>query len=507
MKIAKKIYTAALGLALMSSLTACSNDWLDVAPTSGVAADGALRTANDLASARIGMYKALKGTSSQVDYYGRNMFVYGEVRGEDVQYDETNGSNRGSFYYKMEYTNADEFGQENAVWQSPLITIGRANRIIEAADGTGITDAADNAAVIAQYKNEAKVVRAMCLFDLTRVYGQPYLKDKGASLGAPMATKVFDSNIQIGRSSVAECYAQVIKDLTEAISSGALATDKTPGYINKWAAEALLSRVYLTQGDYAHALSAAEDVINNSPYQLWTRDQYVSAWANKDANHTNELLFEFSITNSTDWVDREGYAYMTIENSHALADPGYGDILITKSFSDSLLTDAGDIRNDIVTEATDSANNARFLGRKVYLKKFPDGRYNNVPVLRLSEVYLNAAEAAFDLGDKANAAKYLNAIISNRTTSATTVTAETVTAQRIYMERRKELVGEGHRYFDALRRGETITRYTNLANRGWHSVLNADARVIDTWHSKKALPLIPKYEMDANPAMQQNPEY
>ena len=65
-----------------------------------------------------------------------------------------------------------------------MITIGRANRIIAAVDGGKISDASSNASAVAQYKNEARVVRALCLFDLTRVYGEPYLKDNGASLGA-----------------------------------------------------------------------------------------------------------------------------------------------------------------------------------------------------------------------------------------------------------------------------------------------------------------------------------
>ena len=45
-----------------------------------------------------------------------------------------------------------------------------------------------------------------------------------------------------------------------------------------------------------------------------------------------------------------------------------------------------------------------------------DVRYSNVPLLRLSEVYLSAAEAAFQAGDKNKAANLLNDIISNRTT-------------------------------------------------------------------------------------------
>lgn len=117
------------------------------------------------------------------------------------------------------------------------------------------------------------------------------------------------------------------------------------------------------------------------------------------------------------------------------------------------------------------------------------------------------AEAAFNNGDTNTAAQMLNQIITNRTTDASkVVTASTITLDRIYIERRKELVGEGQRYFDAMRRGETITRYTSDEDRGWHDVLNEDARQFDR-NSKKALPLIPADEINANPNMVQNPTY
>ena len=66
----------------------------------------------------------------------------------------------------------------------------------------------------------------------------------------------------------------------------------------------------------------------------------------------------------------------------------------------------------------------------------------------------------------------LNDIISNRTTDESKqVTSGNITLDRIYIERRKELVGEGQRYFDVMRRGETVTRYTDVNYRGWHDVL------------------------------------
>ena len=504
-----------MGLATMSS---CSNDWIDQSPSNGVNAEGAIKTTEDMNTARVGMYAALKGNSNMTDYYGRNFLQYAEVRGEDVQYNYKYGSARGEFYYSMEYTNPSDFTQSNATWQSPLIVIGRANRILEA----NVSDADANAQTVAKYKAEALVARALCTFDLTRYYGKPYLQDNGASWGAPIVTTSLESNAQVLRSTVADCYTQIIKDLEDAISSGALGKGteaSDAAYFNYWFAEGLLSRVYLTKGDYTNALKYAEDVITKSPYKLWTRDQYVKSWYNDGAARYNEVMFEFAVSSSQDWVDREGYAYGLTENTDAAGAPaGYGDLVITKSFSDMLLSDPADIRNDVVVKATSSNEKKAnvFGGRAVYINKFPgistsspvDPRYANIPLMRLSEMYLNAAEAAFNLGQKEKAAQYLNAIISHRTTDdSKLVTAANITANRIYIERRKELFGEGHRYFDALRRGEKVVRYESADDRGWHNILNSDAQVIDTWKSKKELPLIPEYEVDANPNIQQNPLY
>ena len=143
MKLLNKIYKVACGVALLSAVSSCSSDWMDVTPTNGVPAETALSSLSALESARVGMYKSFKGISDMVDYYGRQMFVYGDVRGEDLQYDAENGSSRGEFYYFMEFRTADDFTSSTAIWQSPFVVIGRANRIIAAADNNSIADAAD----------------------------------------------------------------------------------------------------------------------------------------------------------------------------------------------------------------------------------------------------------------------------------------------------------------------------------------------------------------------------
>ena len=494
---------------LAASLSSCVNDWLDVAPSDGTDADAALTSSSDLDAARTGMYKALKGNSSFVDYYGQQFFVYGDVHaGDDYQYNNIGGSNRASFYYDMNYQTASEFtsstSSSNVAWKSPYIVIGRANRIIAAAEGGALSDAAEAKATIDQYAAEAKVLRALAHFDLVRIYGKPYTEDQGASLGVPLVTGVLESNAKPARSTVAEVYTQVVKDLTEAISSNALATETEPGYVSVWGAKAILSRVYLNMGDYANALSVAEDIIKNSGAALWTRDQYFKAWDASTPNES-EFLFRLNVAGSTDNNDLNGIGNLQQRD-------GYKEMVATKKFVDMLTSDPKDVRNDMFLPAKAEKEVAVYGTNKVFLNKLrgQGGNLRNVtivPIIRLSEVYLTAAECAFRNNDKTKAVEYLNDLVKNRTTTvASLATVDNITLDRILIERRKELIGEGQRYFDALRNNETITRYTSEADKGWHQTLSKEAQSFNRDYFK-AIAAIPQAEINANPNIKQNDGY
>ena len=509
MKVLKSIYKVMGCAILAASLSSCVNDWLDVAPSDGTDADAALTSSSDLAAARTGMYEALKGNSNLVDYYGQQFFVYGDVHaGDDYQYNNIGGSNRASFYYDMNYQTASEFSSStsssNVAWKSPYIVIGRANRIIAAAEGGALSDAAEAKATIDQYAAEAKVLRALAHFDLVRIYGKPYTEDQGASLGVPLVTGVLESNAKPARSTVAEVYTQVVKDLTEAISSNALATETEPGYVSVWGAKAILSRVYLNMGDYANALSVAEDIIKNSGAALWTRDQYFKAWDASTPNES-EFLFRLNVAGSTDNNDLNGIGNLQQRD-------GYKEMVATKKFVDMLTSDPKDVRNDMFLPATAPKEVATYGTNKVFLNKLrgQGGNLRNVtivPIIRLSEVYLTAAECAFRNNDKTKAVEYLNDLVKNRTTTeASLATVDNITLERILIERRKELIGEGQRYFDALRNNETITRYTSEADKGWHKTLSKEAQSFDRDYFK-AIAAIPQAEINANPNIKQNTGY
>lgn len=505
MKVLKSIYKVMGCAILAASLSSCVNDWLDVAPSDGTDADAALTSSSDLDAARTGMYKALKGNSSLVDYYGQQFFVYGDVHaGDDYQYNNIGGSNRASFYYDMNYQTASEFNTSTVSWQSPYVVIGRANRIIAAAEGGKLSDAVEAKAKIEQYAAEAKVLRALAHFDLVRIYGKPYTEDQGASLGVPLVTEVLESNAKPARSTVAEVYTQVVKDLTEAISSNALATETEPGYVSVWGAKAILSRVYLNMGDYANALSVAEDIIKNSGAALWTRDQYFKAWDASTPNES-EFLFRLNVAGSTDNNDLNSIGNLQQRD-------GYKEMVATKKFVDMLTSDPKDVRNNMFLPATATKEVEAYGTNKVFLNKLrgQGGNLRNVtivPIIRLSEVYLTAAECAFRNNDKTKAVEYLNDLVKNRTTTkASLATVDNITLERILIERRKELIGEGQRYFDALRNNETITRYTSEADKGWHKTLSKEAQSFNR-DFYKAIAAIPQAEINANPNIKQNDGY
>lgn len=492
-----KIKAIALTLAT-AALSSCGNDWLDLTPANGLPTDGAITNYADALVARSGMYDGLQGNSTDNDYYATRMFYYGDVSGDDMQA-RTQGM-RSSSAYEKRFTLDDA----PTIWKTPYNVIRRANRIIEAIDQNKIGDATKEQ--LGKLNAEALTIRALVHFDLVKVYGKPYTMDNGASLGVPVVLTPLTGENLPGRSTVAEVYTQVINDLTNAIKSGFLATENTtPGYINVWAAKALLCRVYLYHNDNTKSLETAKDIIENSGYKLWENDEYVKGWQTNVQKGRSEMLFEIANFSSDDWADREGIAYLLNEN-------GYADAIVTQSFTDLLNEDPDDVRHGITLAASiDEDLMKEWKEAKIFINKFPadesgEMRLNSLPILRLSEVYLNAAEAAVKENNP-DAQIYLDRIV-NRSNTKKHVSQSETTLTRVLQERRRELVGEGQRFFDAMRNNETIVRYTETNNRGRHYPLNKESQKFDNTYFRAILP-IPVTEVNANPILraQQNPGY
>lgn len=480
MKLLKYLFISSV----LFTATSCGNDWLDLDPSTSIDTETSINILSDVEFTLNGIYSTMQSSDA---YSGRLMY-YGDVTGDDMQ--AVSSTKRVANYYRFNFTKDNG---PTSHWSYLYSIIQNCNLILMNIDKLAIDE--EDTEYRDDLKGEALAIRGLALFDLTRIFGYPYTKDNGASLGVPIIEGLSTIDSKPARSTVAQCYAKVIEDFTESISL--LSSDFNKGKINKWAAMALLSRVYLYKGDNVNAFKMAEETIKGAEkegYALWTNDDYPTAWA-EDASEANpgEVLFEI-VNLTTDSPGKESMGYLNSKD-------GYDDMCITCSFYQFLKEDSKDVRLKLLS----------FDKKKyAYVFKYQPQQNEsitdaNIPIIRLSEVYLIASEAAVKLGDNASAVKYLDPIVS-RANPAKTVQGETITLERVLDERRKELVAEGHRMFDVIRNGMTVKRI-DVKDSNLTSTKHDTKYMEYDWNFYMIVLPIPKKEMDANPNMEQNPEY
>lgn len=433
------------------SLSSCGNDWLDLEPSTSVPTK--VESLSEVDATLNGIYSTMQSTSA---YSGRLVY-YGDMTGDDMQAVSSTKRTASAYLYGFTKSNVP-----SSYWSYPYNIIQNCNVILANVDNIEVTDSEKDKQD--DYKGQALALRGMLLFDLTKLYGYPYTYDNGASLGACIVTDVLDKDYMPQRSTVAECYDQIIKDMEASVKL--LGEDFNKGKINKWAALTLLSRIYLYHGDNEKALEAAEEAIKGAEkkgYQLWSNEEYATAWANDVSAASaskGEVLFEI-INLTTDSPGKESLGYL-------YSPGGYADACVTASFYNLLSKDPNDVRLKIINVATKSQYSSSSIYGRGYVNKYqPQQGENaedaNIPLIRLSEAYLNAAEAAAKLtaagnDQNAKAAKYLDAIVNRANPAKHVDAAQVVSVDNVLEERRKELVGEGQRMFDLLRNGKAIVR-------------------------------------------------
>lgn len=474
---------------LALSATSCSDSWLDQEPSTAVETDKVVNILTDVEFLLNGIYNTMQDAYA---YSGRLVY-YADATGDDMQ--AYSATKRTGNYYLLNFTKDTA---PTTFWSYPYEMIGLCNIILGKIDNmeTSETELRD------YFKGQALALRAMFLFDLTRFYGYPYKKDNGASLGVPIVTTVLDKNAKPKRNTVAECYTAVISDLKAAVEAmdNDEGKDYHKGRINLWGALTLLSRVYLYHGDNAEAYNMATQAIKGAEkqgYRLWSNAEYPSAWGfNYSESNKGEVLFE--IVNLTD----DSHGKESLGRLHSPS--GYKDICVTSSFHALLNEDPSDVRLKLLVYSS-----KRGFVNKYQPQEGEEIMDANIPLLRLSEAYLNAAEAAVKTGDNDNAVKWLDAIVS-RANPKNSVQGTQVTLDRVMTERRKELVGEGHRMFDALRDGGSVDRHDVSGQSKVSStkhLTSAKEKLHFDWNYFKCVLPIPKSEIDANGNIEQNPLY
>ncbi len=461
-------------VAIVALFFSACEDLLDKAPPLQLDNNAVLSNYKLLTQATNAAYSPLYSAN----WYGRAFLVVPDLMGGNAK-QSPRSSGRFQQTYNWNYTPGDNVG----LWTTAYDVIARANNVLEYIDDleeSGVTQEMKD-----QLKGECLFIRALGHWDLVRMFAQPYTYNGGGELGVPIIRKTEISEPE--RATVKEVYDNlIVPDLTEAM--GYLADDPGRGtnpkaFATKNAAEAILAKVYLYMGSWQNAADHATNIINTDDYTLYTDANYTSVWSTENATETIfEIYGNATESNWPSW-DEIGYIYEPT---------GYGDVCAANNLLN--LFDPLDVRG--LMYKTDPQYAGYFWPNK-YPGKAGNVRTNNIPVIRLSEMYLIRAEAILN-GATVGGVTALDDYNEIRTNRGLTE-AGAVTLNDIYLERRLELCFEGNLMWDLSRTGRGLDRE------------NEDGKIsgdvdIPFPDYRWALP-IPTVEMQANDNMVQNPEY
>jgi hypothetical protein len=487
-----KIFIAAI--TAIVSLASC-NDFLKTSLVSQFSSDSYYQTPTEAYTALVGCYNGL----NLIWNSGVAMPMAAEFLSDNCFAGV--GSSDGYGYQMLDEFNKTVSPSDASIyesnWQAYYQAIYRCNTLIEK---IGQVAWSDSTTTKNQYEAEAKFLRANFYFDMARLWEKVPLVLTPTTADVPQADP-------------ATTYAQIMSDLRYAITN--LPSTKysaTPsGRVTKWAAEAMLARVYLFYSGYygvttiggetqATALAAVEDVISNSGHSLVS--DFTTLWpaASKAKGVTyigkgnSEEVFAIKYTGNGNYsgnITSNGWAVMFgirlgASGGVSIYPYGYGWGACTVDPNLWNAFNASDSRRfasitSVIDEGLDkkcatitgkpfsSANQREYTG--YYLKKYSpmcDSLNNPIPntdytiaqsqdyvVMRYADVLLMAAE----LGSP-NALKYFNQVHTRAGLPAVT----SISTAAILAERRLEFVGEGIRYWDLLRQGINTAAATIVAN-------------------------------------------
>jgi hypothetical protein len=456
--------------ALAFSLSSCENK-LALTPEQDLTEETIFSSPSTARSAVLGVYS----TAQTLEFYGAMPQMIEEYMGDNVEF-------VGSFPTLQElrdFTTVSTNANVSGIWQTHYQVITRANKVIaNVGSVSGLSDAEKN-----QFVGEAKFLRALAYLQLVNMYAQPFQVSTGTNLGVPLVIDDFTGTLSFpARATVNQVHDQIKKDLTEAAAalpaSYATGVD-TRGRATKGAANALLSRLYLYREEWANVITAARAAITG-PYTRATDYSFY------DKNTAEDV---FTIQNSATDNGRTGSGgWASFYTPAPLG--GRGDAPFTTNLMTAYEAEAGDKR--YLLKRTGTAADA--LSR-TFTSKFPDAVNNadNSPVIRITEVYLNLAEALAQANalPNAEAIDILNWFRNRAGLGPKVPATKADLISAILLERRKELAFEGFRRMDMLRYKQNLRANNPLAAYG----------------GQKTILPIPQRELDNNKSLQPNPGF
>jgi starch-binding outer membrane protein, SusD/RagB family len=471
-----RLISKALMICCITAVVAgCKQSFIELAPVSNANATNFYKTKDDFDLAVNAAYNSLYtiyGPEGAVSYVSEQM-------SDNAIVYNISGIEADKWAFK-DYNLKPANTMVYTFWQDYYKALFNINIVLSKIDGAGLDATYTN-----NVKAEMMFLRGLYYFNMVRTWGE-----------VPLVTKPItgEESYDILRSPQADVYNQIIDDLKFAVDKLPLASAITvKGKASKGAAQTLLAKVYLTQGNKAAATPLLQEVYNSNQYGLLPT--YASLWGPTIKN-TKESIFEIQFlgTNVTNPYSR--YYQIFFPNTNIFTFFGGGMNQVTDDLYNEY--EAGDPRRDI-SIALGYQNGATFINQK-YVKKWTDATApinggniisnNNFMVLRYADVLLMLSEATGD-------AKYLNEVRTRAGvplfgTGAYPSAKYPTIDLAVEHERRVELAIEFHRWFDLKRTGRAVT------------VLGAKGKNIN--QDKLLLP-IPEIVRTQNTKMSQNNGY
>lgn len=386
------------------------------------------------------------------------------------------------------------------LFTAPYAIIGRANIVIRDADKFATPE---NQKKVNRLKGQAYAIRAHAHFDLLRFFGQAFVRNS-TELAVPYVKEfLVSTSVKPARLTVQNFYNELFADLTAA--QGLLAnvdTDINPGgeatrsFIDLAGVYAIQARAYLYAGMWGEAATAATNAINLRPLVTYGDDAAFQGMYNGTA--AGEIIWNVQFDAGQGGPG--GSVYFAQNNRSAYAPVPE---IATMDGTSGLIRS-----NDMRYDAFFATLNGPF-GNRLVLYKYAgkngviDGNAN-FPVYRTGEMYLIRAEARARNSQPVPAMQDLNFIRSNRIGGYVDESLSgDALLNAIQNERRRELVGEGHRFFDLKRTSKSIVRTGACGN---PSVTPSGECTLTSSARQWNLP-IPFAETNVNGNMVPNPGY
>jgi starch-binding outer membrane protein, SusD/RagB family len=441
----------------VSFFLSCSK--LVESPTSVIVSSQFYQTSADAVAAVNAVYNTLNSDPlGDFPIYGRQLNLLTDNASDNQNFSPSNTNPDVRSLSTVTYVSIN--GRILKNWQQHYFGINRANIAID-----NITNISSDQFTTPDLQprliNEAKFIRALLYFNLVRLWGAVPL-----ILHNPESVDV--STLKVPRTSTDSVYAQIISDLKDASALPATYASNDLGRATSGAAHTLLAKVYVTRKQWSLAEEQLQAVFNGGyGYALFTNFKDVFQKATK-----NGVEHIFSVQYATNGGEANTTQYLS--QSFNSFNAGTYPIDIPSDSSISALFDTTDTRKAVTFYSSqyNAANGQTVIFHNPYtpyLNKFVDYSLSplnnqtisgiNYPVLRYAEILLLQAEVLNEIngGPTGDAYDAINKVRERaHVADLTTGLNQSDFRDSVFLERRKEFIQEGQRWFDLVRQGGQV---------------------------------------------------